>query len=57
MEKVIGFIGSGNMGQAMIGGIIESGLVESKNIIVSDLDKKNLIIFQENIGLRLQQIR
>jgi len=42
MEKVIGFIGSGNMGQAMIGGIIKSGLVESKNIIVFDLDQKKL---------------
>lgn len=42
MEKVIGFIGSGNMGQAMIGGIIKSGLVESKNIIVCDLDENKL---------------
>jgi len=42
MEKVIGFIGSGNMGQAMIGGIIKSGLVSSSNIIVSDLDQKKL---------------
>ena len=42
MEKVIGFIGSGNMGQAMIGGIIKSGLVESGNVIVSDLDQKKL---------------
>lgn len=42
MEKVIGFIGSGNMGQAMIGGIIKSELVDSKNIIVSDLDQKKL---------------
>lgn len=42
MGKVIGFIGSGNMGQAMIGGIIKSGLVDANNIIVSDLDEKKL---------------
>jgi pyrroline-5-carboxylate reductase len=42
MEKVVGFIGSGNMGQAMIGGIIKSGMVESGNIIVSDLDENKL---------------
>ncbi|MGE5628781.1 MAG: pyrroline-5-carboxylate reductase [Solirubrobacterales bacterium] len=42
MGKIIGFIGSGNMGQAMIGGIIKSGLVESNNVIVSDLDQKKL---------------
>ena len=42
MKKVIGFIGSGNMGQAMIGGIIKSGLVESSSVIVSDVDQKKL---------------
>lgn len=42
MEKVVGFIGSGNMGQAMIGGIIKSGMVDSGNIIVSDLDEYKL---------------
>lgn len=42
MGKVIGFIGSGNMGEAMIGGIIKSQLIPSSDIIVSDLDKKKL---------------
>lgn len=42
MEKTVGFIGSGNMGQAMIGGIIQSGLVESSSITVSDLDENKL---------------
>jgi pyrroline-5-carboxylate reductase len=42
MDKIIGFIGSGNMGQAMIGGMIKSKLVEGENIVVSDLDQKKL---------------
>lgn len=47
MEKVIGFIGSGNMGQAMIGGINKAGLVNSENIIVSDLSKDKLDYISE----------
>ncbi len=30
MNKVIGFIGAGNMGQAMVGGIVNSKLVAPK---------------------------
>lgn len=36
MNKTIGFIGCGNMGRAMIGGLVGSGLVQPENIIVSD---------------------
>lgn len=36
MEKVIGFIGSGNMGGAMLGGIVRAGDVDKDNIWVSD---------------------
>lgn len=42
MEKVIGFIGAGNMGQAMAGGIISSGMVKAENIIFSDTSNENL---------------
>jgi len=55
MEKVVGFIGSGNMGQAMIGGIIESGLVESGNIIVSDLDENKLDYIQSEYKTQVTQ--
>jgi pyrroline-5-carboxylate reductase len=55
MEKVVGFIGSGNMGQAMIGGIIESGLVESSNIIVSDLDENKLDYIQSEYKTQVTQ--
>ena len=42
MNKRIGFIGAGKMAKAMIGGIVKSGLVESKNIYASDLNKETL---------------
>jgi len=42
MNKIIGFIGNGNMGQAMIGGIIKSNIVKPENIMVSDLNEKGL---------------
>ncbi|MDO4535398.1 MAG: pyrroline-5-carboxylate reductase [Clostridium perfringens] len=35
MNKKIGFVGCGNMGSAMVGGIINSNLVNAKNIIAS----------------------
>ena len=35
MNKRIGFIGCGNMGQAMIGGIVKSGIIPPLNIIAS----------------------
>lgn len=34
-EKIIGFIGAGNMGSAMIGGICQSGLVSPEQMIAS----------------------
>lgn len=38
MNKVIGFIGSGNMGGAIIGGMTSSGLVPAHQIIASDIN-------------------
>ena len=34
MEKVIGFIGAGNMGQAMVGGMLKEGIIKSSNVIM-----------------------
>ncbi|MGL4912368.1 MAG: pyrroline-5-carboxylate reductase [Romboutsia sp.] len=42
MNKKIGFIGSGNMAKAMIGGIVKSQLVECINIYVCDLNQNTL---------------
>lgn len=52
MNKTIGFIGSGNMGSAIIGGIISARLVAPEQIIASDLNEKNLQKLQETYGIK-----
>ena len=42
MDKKIGFIGAGNMGQAIIGGIASSHIVPSENIGVYDVHPEKL---------------
>ncbi|EDS76957.1 pyrroline-5-carboxylate reductase [Clostridium massiliodielmoense] len=51
MNKKIGFIGCGNMGSAMIKGIVKSKLVDSKNIIASDHFIEKLEAMKEEIGI------
>jgi len=53
MNRTIGFIGSGNMGQAMIGGILNAGLVKPEGIIVCDPDKNKLAALEEKLGVRI----
>ncbi len=52
MEKVIGFIGAGNMGQAMAGGIISSGMVKPENVIFSDISADNLKKAYKKFGMK-----
>ena len=42
LKKKIAFIGVGNMGQALVKGILERGIVEPSSIISSDIDKDKL---------------
>lgn len=49
--KTIGFIGSGNMGKAMIGGIVKSGLLTPNQITVSDLNKAALESVYNEFGV------
>lgn len=53
MNKTIGFIGSGNMGGAMIGGIINADLIAKENIYVSDINEASLAIVKENYGVNV----
>jgi len=43
MNKIIGFIGCGNMAQAMIGGIIKSKIISSDKVIASNPSKEKLL--------------
>lgn len=51
MNKTIGFIGSGNMGGAMIGGIVKSKLVEPSKVMISDINEEKLKAMNEKFGV------
>lgn len=51
MNKNIGFIGCGNMAQAIIGGIVKSGLINSKNIMASNRSYEKLKSTEEKYGI------
>ncbi|MCR5666368.1 MAG: pyrroline-5-carboxylate reductase [Eubacterium sp.] len=48
----IGFIGSGNMGSAMIGGIVQSGLVDGSHVMVSDPAKEKSAALAEKFSIQ-----
>jgi pyrroline-5-carboxylate reductase len=51
MDKKIGFIGCGNMAQAIIGGIVNSNMVSIENIMGSNSGEKNLNITKEKFNI------
>lgn len=52
MNKIIGFIGSGNMGSAMVGGILRANLVDGNNIIVADASEVSLAVMKNTHNVR-----
>ncbi|MGE6598874.1 pyrroline-5-carboxylate reductase [Bacillus proteolyticus] len=53
MDKKIGFIGCGNMGMAMIGGMINENIVSAEKIICSDVNVTNLKNASEKYGVTI----
>lgn len=53
MKKTIGFIGSGNMGGAIIGGLVGSALVAPSQVIVSSQDNESLQALKEQHAIRI----
>ncbi|WP_055669936.1 pyrroline-5-carboxylate reductase [Desnuesiella massiliensis] len=53
MSKILGFIGCGNMGQAMLGGIIKSEIFSPENIIVSRSNEDNLKALREKYNVNI----
>lgn len=53
MNKKIGFIGSGNMASAMIGGLFNSKLVQPQEVIVSDTSLERLSPLKEKYGVNV----
>ncbi|MBI9091017.1 MAG: pyrroline-5-carboxylate reductase [Desulfobacterium sp.] len=50
-DKKIGFIGCGNMGEALISGLVLSGAAKPENIICSDVRQDQLEIVHEKYGI------
>ena len=48
--KKIGFIGAGNMAEALIKGILKAGLYSPKNILLSDINQDRLLDLQKKYG-------
>jgi pyrroline-5-carboxylate reductase len=53
-NKKIAFIGAGNMGASLIGGLIATG-VNPKNIFASNPDQKQLDVLQQQYGIHTSQ--
>ncbi|MBQ3438055.1 MAG: pyrroline-5-carboxylate reductase [Fusobacterium sp.] len=49
----IGFIGTGNMGTAIIRGLIESKFVPNENIVIFDLDKTKMNLLKNEYSINL----
>jgi len=48
----ITFIGAGNMAEAMVRGILKTGIYRPGNIIVTDIDTRRLDFFQHKLGIK-----
>lgn len=48
----IGIIGCGNMGRAILGGLIKSGAASSQEVVVSDASEANRLDAEEKFGVR-----
>lgn len=53
MNAKIGFIGAGNMGSAIIGGVLKSSLVKADDIFVSDVNEKALAELRKKTGVNV----
>jgi pyrroline-5-carboxylate reductase len=51
LNKKVGFLGAGNMGEAMINGLIKSGLCEPRDIWAGDVREARLRFLAETYGI------
>jgi len=53
MQQKIGFIGGGNMGEALIKGILKSGVCSRQAVCVSDIRSERLKALQKSYGIKI----
>ncbi len=53
MQQKIGFIGGGNMGEALIKGILKSGVSSRQAVFVSDIRSDRLKALQKSYGIKV----
>ena len=51
VKEKVGFIGAGNMGEALMRGILKAHLLSPQNVYASDVRKTRLKELQENYGI------
>ena len=51
LEEEIGFIGGGNMGEAIVGALIRSGVSNPEEIYISDISRERLDLLAEKFGV------
>lgn len=54
LKETIAFIGAGNMAEAIIGGVLGSGLTEKNNIIANDIKKERLDYLLNKYGIKTE---
>jgi len=55
IEKKLGFLGSGNMGEALVSGLVLSGSAQPQNIICTDIREERLEELRGRYGVRTTQ--
>ena len=55
INKKIGFIGSGNMGEVFVGALIQTGIFSSSMIYASDISEKRLDILNKTYGISVMK--
>ena len=53
--STIGIIGAGNMGSALIRGLLQAGTIEAEMIRVFDIDPARVLALKEEFGIRMVQ--
>ena len=52
---MVGFIGAGNMAEALMRGILKTGIVSPQDIVIADIDQNRITCLQEKYSVQVAQ--